>query len=70
MVTNFGTIDTLVTKTAQDLAIILKAQSVVYTSHNETWSYYCGSQIIERFTKTDITRFIKGEINKRIYFIK
>ncbi len=70
MVSNFGTIETAVNKMAQDIAIRLRARSVVYNLVTETYTYYCAGEITHEFSKTDLTRFLKSEINKKINGIK
>lgn len=70
MASNFGSLDTLVNRVAQDIAIRLKARSVSYNLETETYSYYCHGEVTHTFTKNDLMRFVKGEINKKINFIK
>lgn len=66
MKNDFSSIDTLVLKLAQDIAIRLKARTVSYDVKSGTYSYYCKNEIIHRFTKKELKKAIKLQINKKI----
>lgn len=63
---DFASIETLVALKAQELALLLKARTVTYNVETETYKYFLPNEIVETFTKKELTNMVKMSILKRV----